>query len=77
MDANVFHCLLRKLSDKENFLECLMVVLEKCRRKDQMGLIHYSVLFQVSHGYNTSEINWGTWTQNWVKEVVDVAQNIY
>lgn len=57
MDANVFYCLLRKLSDKENFLECLMALLEKCRRKEQRGLIHYSVLFQISHGYDTSGIS--------------------
>lgn len=46
MDANSFHCLLKKLPDVENFLESLMVVAEECRRKEQRGLIHYSVLFQ-------------------------------
>lgn len=45
MDANIFYSVLRKVPDVENFLDSLMVAVEKCR-KEQRVLIHYSVLFQ-------------------------------
>lgn len=45
-DAYIFHCLLREFPYVENFLVSLMVVAGKWRRKEQKGLIHYSVLLQ-------------------------------
>lgn len=39
MDANIFYFIFRKVPDVENFLESLMVEVEKCG-KEQRVLIH-------------------------------------